>query len=196
MNIYWKSALAQGAALAALLSFRTSLAEPPAAALESISGVWQKHEYRFQYMGFTSTYSCDGLATKLKTLLIAAGARNDVKSQPGACASGFGQVDKFANANVTFYALAPASSAAADEKPVKAVWRPVSLSALPLHELARGDCELVEQFRHTLLPMFSTRNIEDHVTCVPNQLSGANIDLRFESLGLPPAPKAAPKPVP
>jgi hypothetical protein len=196
MNIYWKSALAQGAALAALLAFRASFADPATAALESSSGVWQKHEYRFQYMGFTTTYSCDGLAGKLRTLLIAAGARNDVKSQPGACASNFGQVDKFANATVTFYTLAPPSSAAADEKPVNAVWRPVSLSALPPHDLARGDCELVEQFRHTLLPMFSTRNIEDHVTCVPNQLSGTNIDLRFESLGAAPAPKGAAKPAP
>jgi hypothetical protein len=41
-------------------------------------------------MGFTSTYSCDGLADKIKVLLIAAGARRDSKSRPGACASGFG----------------------------------------------------------------------------------------------------------
>ena len=32
-------------------------------------------------MGFTSTYSCDGLASKLKLLLIASGARPDAKVQ-------------------------------------------------------------------------------------------------------------------
>src|ERR1700689_2245195 len=53
-------------------------AEPSAADAEQ--GVWQKHEYSFQFLGFTTTYSCDGLASKLKDLLIAAGARADAKS--------------------------------------------------------------------------------------------------------------------
>jgi hypothetical protein len=77
------------------------------------AGVWQKHEYSFQFMGFTTTYSCDGLADKLKTLLIASGARSDAKARAGACASGFGRPDKFARADLTFYTLAPAGSAPA-----------------------------------------------------------------------------------
>ena len=177
--------------LAALLAFPSAFADQTTAAEQSL-GVWQKHEYRFAYMGFTSTYSCDGLASKIKLLLITAGARSDVKSQPGACAN-FGPPDKFANATLTFYTLAPAA-ADASAKPVSAAWRQVSLSTLPLHDLGRGDCELIEQFRHSLLPMFTTRNVEDHVTCVPHQLSGSNIDLRFESLALPPAKPAAPQP--
>jgi hypothetical protein len=176
--------------IAALLAFHSGFAEQPTAAEPSV-GVWQKHEYRFAYMGFTSTYSCDGLATKIKVLLIAAGARRDAKSQPGACAN-FNGPDKFANATVTFYTLAPAAADASAAKPVDAVWRQVSLSTLPPHDLARGDCELIEQFRHSLLPMFTTRNVEDHVTCVPHQLSGSNIDLRFESLAAAPAKPAAP----
>ena len=84
--------------LAALLAFPSAFADQTTAAEQSL-GVWQKHEYRFAYMGFTSTYSCDGLASKIKLLLITAGARSDVKSQPGACAN-FGQPDKFANATV------------------------------------------------------------------------------------------------
>jgi hypothetical protein len=192
MDIVSRAAAAAGIGIAALLACHSGFAEPPAAA-ESSVGVWQKHEYRFAYMGFTSTYSCDGLASKIKVLLIAAGARPDAKSQPGACASNFGQADKFANATLTFYTLAPVAADTWDDKPVDAVWRQVSLSALPPHDLARGDCELVEQFRHSVLPMFTTRNIEDHVTCVPHQLSGSNIDLRFESLALAPAkPAAAP----
>src|SRR5258708_20366860 len=75
------------------------------------AGAWQKHEYSFQFLGFTSTYACDGLADKLKTLLIASGARPDAKARAGACASGFGRPDKFARADLTFYTLAPAYSA-------------------------------------------------------------------------------------
>ena len=64
-------------------------------------------------MGFTTTYSCDGLADKLRMLLLAAGARADVKSQPGACAAPFGRPDKFARADLTFSTLAPADAGAA-----------------------------------------------------------------------------------
>jgi hypothetical protein len=193
MKAFWKSAAGTGLALSALFAFRSGFADSTIAAPESSLGVWQKHEYRFAYMGFTSTYSCDGLADKIKVLLIAAGARRDAKSQAGACAS-FGQPDKFANATLTFYTLAPvASDTPADAQPVNAVWRRVSLSALPPRQLSKGDCELVEQFGHSVLPMFTTRNIESHVTCVPHQLSGSNIDLRFEALAppQPPAPQPA-----
>jgi hypothetical protein len=47
-------------------------------------------------------------------------------------------------------------------------------------ELALGDCELVEQFRDKVLPMFTTRNVDSRMTCVPNQLSGSVINLKFE----------------
>jgi hypothetical protein len=185
-----------GVGVAALLILASSFADEPVAAEQSV-GVWQKHEYRFSYMGFTSTYSCDGLADKIRILLIAAGARSDAKSLPGACAANFGRPDKFANATLTFYTLAPAAAdTSANAKPVAAVWRQVSLSALPPRDLGRGDCELIEQFGHSVLPMFTTRNIENHVTCVPHQLSGANIDLRFESLALPPVKPAAPQAAP
>jgi hypothetical protein len=153
------------------------------------AGVWQKHEYSFQFMGFTTTYSCDGLADKLKTLLIASGARPDATARAGACASGFGRPDKFARADLTFYTLAPAGSVASDSKPVDGIWIPVTIARYRPRELGTGDCELVEQFRSNVLGMFTTRNVASHTTCVPHQLSGSNIDLKFESFAAP--PKAA-----
>ena len=135
-------------------------------------------------MGFTTTYSCDGLADKLKILLLAAGARSDAKSQPGACAAPFGRPDKFARADLTFYTLVPAADAhadAADAKPVNGVWRKVSLASRSPRELQVGDCEAVDQFRTQVLPMFTARNIENHTTCIPHQESGTLIDLKFES---------------
>jgi hypothetical protein len=150
------------------------------------AGVWQKHEYSFQFMGFTTTYSCDGLADKLKTLLIAAGARPDTTARAGACASGFGRPDKFARADLTFYTLAPASSLASESKPVDGTWIPVAIAPHRPRELAAGDCELVEQFRSNVLGMFTTRNVENRTTCVPHQLSGSSIDLKFESFAAPP----------
>jgi hypothetical protein len=142
-------------------------------------------------MGFTSTYSCDGLADQLKKLLIAAGARADAKSQAGVCASTFGRPDKFANADLTFYTLTPAVDGAAAAA-IPGAWRDVTLTDHSPPGLKVGDCELVEQFRHDVLPMFTTRAVENHTTCVPFQESGSVIDLRFETLAAAkPAPGAA-----
>jgi hypothetical protein len=179
---------------AALLMPRANSADDAPSTAAPEHGVWQKHEYSFAYMGFTSTYSCDGLADKIKVLLIAAGARRDATSRPGACASGFGRPDKFARADLTFYTLAPVGgTASADGKPVDALWRSVKFAARSPRELGTGDCELIEQFRSNVLPMFTTRNLDNHTSCIPHQLSGSNIDLTFESLAAPAGgPHAAP----
>ena len=195
MNSRWKLAAVLGCILfSPLLGSRTSLADAPSA---GEPGVWQKHEYSFTFLGFTSTYSCDGLASKLRLLLIASGARHDVKARPGACASGFGRPDKFARADLTFYTLAPGQTGAVSgatpigATPVDGIWQPVSLADRSPRELATGDCELVDQFRTAVLPMFTTRNMDNHTTCVPNQLSGSVINLKFESFSAPSLPRKA-----
>jgi len=162
---------------------------PTASASEPLApGSWQKHQYSFQFMGFTSTYSCDGLADKLKVLLLAAGARADVKSQPGACAAGFGRPDKFARADLTFYTLAPlaADHMETGEKPVSGRWRAIAFAYQSPRDLKIGDCEVVEQFRTNLLPMFTARNIVNQTTCIPYQESGSVINLKFEVFAPPP----------
>jgi hypothetical protein len=191
MNTWCKLAAVIGCALfPALLISRTSSADEPSA---RDRGVWQKHEYSFVFMGFTSTYSCDGLADKIKLLLISAGARHDAKSQPGACASGYGRPDKFARANLVFYTLAPSGTdTPSGSKQVDGIWRPVSFADYSPRDLRTGDCELVEQFRNNVLPMFTTRNVEDHTTCIPHQDSGSVISLRFESFAAAPSAAHAP----
>jgi hypothetical protein len=174
-----------GVASAMLLSAAALAADAPPS--PAAPGSWQTHKYSFQFLGFTSTYSCDGLASKLKELLLAAGARADAKSQPGACASPFGQPDKFARADLTFSTLAPSDTAAANGKPVNGAWRSVTLAANTPRDLQVGDCELVEQFRQQVLPMFTTRNVASGTTCIPNQESGSLIDLKFDSFTALPA---------
>jgi hypothetical protein len=177
------------ALLGALLAASPVIAGDAVASAPPEPGIWQKHEYSFAFMGFTSTYSCDGLASELKILLLAAGARSDVKSRPGACASGFGRPDKFARADLTFYTLAPAASTsnpAPADSAADGIWRPVAFAYLKPRELGRGDCELVEQFRSNVLPMFTTRNVDNQTVCIPHQESGSVVDLRFESFAPPP----------
>jgi hypothetical protein len=167
----------------------TALAGEPSAT-EPGQGVWQEHEYSFQFLGFTTTYSCDGLASKLKVLLIAAGARADAKSTPDGCVGGYGSPDTFPRANLKFYTLAPIGNGGNASPPINGVWHSVVIADRSPREVAPGDCELIEQFRDKVLPMFATRNIDNRMTCVPNQLSGSVINLKFEVFaGLPPAKK-------
>jgi hypothetical protein len=151
-------------------------------------GVWRKHDYSFQYIGFTSTYSCDGLADKLRLLMLLSGARADAKALPGACSASPGQPDRFARATLVFYTLAPNGKATANKDSGLGRWRPVAFAAHNPFDLLLGDCELVEQFSHDVLQkMYATRNVVDRTTCIPHQESGSVIDLRFESFAPIPA---------
>jgi hypothetical protein len=176
--------------LAAALAFSSTVRAGDSAAVAE-AGSWQSHEYTFQFLGFTSTYSCDGLAGKLRKLLLAAGARADVKSVPGACASAFGRPDKFARADLAFYTLTPADSGGGADKAVNGTWRAVTFANRAPSDLAIGDCELVEQFRTQVLPLFSTRNVANNTACIPHQDSGSVINLKFDSFAAIPAKKPA-----
>jgi hypothetical protein len=174
---------------ACAVSSTSSAAQAQAPAHEP--GIWQKHQYSFVYMGFTSTYSCDGLADKLKLLLLSAGARADSTSRAGACSSGYGHPDKFARAELTFYTLEPAGSSTSSP-PVDGMWHAVTIGARSPRDLAAGDCELVEQFSAKVLPMFAARNIEPRTACIPHQDSGSVIDLKFEAFTAAPGTSLKP----
>jgi hypothetical protein len=143
-------------------------------------------------MGFTATYSCDGLADKLQLLLRLSGARPAAEAIP-LCTRGFGVPDKLAQAQLKFATLKPAPSAAGGgDANVDGVWRHVEFSPHHPFELQSGDCELVEQFRDRLLPLFATRNLQNQITCVPHQDSGSNFSLSFDVFA--PAPPQSAKP--
>jgi hypothetical protein len=185
--------LMSGIALAASAA-DTRSADADGAAATTLAGSWQPHSYQFHYMGFTSTYSCDGLGDKLLLLLRLAGARADAKVNP-LCSRGYGEPDKLVQATVVFSTLqaadatSPGASATAAES-VDGVWRHVELSPHHPFELQSGDCELIEQFRDTLLKMFATRNLKNQTNCVPHQDSGSNFSLSFDVFAPVPAAKS------
>ena len=161
-----------------------SAAETPAA---TGNGIWQKHDILFHYVGFTSIFSCDGLADQLKMLLVSAGARADVRATPGACANGSGQPDRMASARLVYYTLAPSPQDAVATDAVPGQWRKVALSVDHPRDLKEGDCELMEQFRDEVVrKTFTTRNLTAQISCVPHQVAGTRFSLAFEAFGAPP----------
>ncbi len=149
---------------------------PNAASLPT-TGLWQAHQYDFRYMGFTTTYSCDGLSNKLQRLLQIMGARSDFKVQ-SRCSNNSGGPDRFAAAHLDFSSL---RAAAASPQTIPGLWHHVRLSPHRDLDLGDGDCELVEQLRDSLLPFFSTRNLKSDVICAPFQPS-STYSLEFDVL--------------
>ena len=185
MNTTLKRALTGVAVATACILAGAANAATPA---DAESSSWQKHEYTFPYMGFTSIYSCEGLVDKVKLLLILAGARGDAKVTESGCTRTEGGPDRMASARLVFYTLAPRGDA--DEGQIPGLWRNVAVAANRPRDIQAGDCELVEQFRETVLTKFFTiRNLRDKTTCIPHQVAGSIIDLQFEVLAAPPGVK-------
>ena len=163
------SRLTSAAAAAALLAAVPAMA----AAQDSVSAVWVPKEVKFVYQGFTTYYSCDGLREKIRSMLQKLGAQ-DLQVQQYSCVRPTGPT-LFPGVRVKMRVLVPASSAEATKAksapaPVPAHWQNVVLmpTAAPLDE--EGNCELIEQFKETFLPLFTTRNIKYGSTCVPHEL--------------------------
>lgn len=153
------------------------------AGYEEVAAAWQRQEVDFVYMGFTTRYSCGGLTSKVKLLLKHLGARPDMKISERGCEFGYQYVADFPHLKVAFSVPAIPEEGTRDAgEPVLGVWKPVVIKRNSPKGLAMGDCELVELFRDRILPKFRTRNMQGDVNCIPHQLVGNRIDLRFEIL--------------
>jgi hypothetical protein len=171
-----------------------------------VAAVWTPKTLRFVYLGFTAKFSCDGLADRVKSVLLVLGARKDLQVSPSSCSTPFGRPDPFPGVTIKMNVLEPADSGAskgatntaANGKPpaetVPAHWKPVDVNAAlardPLWQA--GQCELLEQIKQSILPQFSARNVEYRSTCVPNQLTVGGTQLKAEML----VPDAAKGPAP
>jgi hypothetical protein len=151
--------------------------------LDEAAAAWKKHEVDLPYMGFTTRYSCGGLKSKVKLLLKHMGARVDIKILERGCEIGYQYVADFPRLKLEFYAPELPEPGARDVgEAVLGVWKPVVIKKNSPNGLEMGDCELVEIFRDRVMPKFLTRNVQGDVNCIPHQLVGNRIDLRFEVL--------------
>lgn len=142
-----------------------------AAAPSRVEGVWAPRHISFFYQGFTTHYSCDGLRDTIEEMLSKLGAR-DVKVEEQGCVSLVG-VEPFPGVRVTMQVLVPAASEHGTQAgPVVAAhWQNVVLMPGNAGFQEQGNCELIEQFKESFLPLFTTRHISYASNCVPHQLT-------------------------
>ena len=143
--------------------------------------VWTPKEATFNYMGFTTKYSCEGLVSKVKSVLLSLGARRSDLTVYGTGCLDPGRPAPMPGVRVKMNVLVP-TGASGDAAAVAAHWKAVQvkLNTDPLAEA--GECELVEQIKQKLLPLFSTRDVEFKPDCVPHQLSPGGTRLHAEVL--------------
>jgi hypothetical protein len=148
------------------------------------SAVWAPKQTRFIFQGFTAHYSCDGLAHKVRKALLQLGARPDLTVREVPCSSPFGRPDPFPGVTINMQVLVPldAKSAPPGAPPVRAQWKTVTLRLDRDPVFAAGDCELVEQIKQSLLPLFTTRNVNYSSNCIPNQVQAGGTWLRTDVL--------------
>jgi len=152
---------------------------------ESVSAQWQDRTLNFTYTGFTTLYTCDGLEGKVRDILLALGARKDVKVRATGCDLGRNAPSRFAWVEAKFSSLAPGSNASAADA-VKSVWSTVEFSPTRPSYMGGGDCELMEGMREVLPKGFSVRQVQYRTTCTPHQVSLGSFAVKLEVL------KAAP----
>jgi hypothetical protein len=171
----------------------TLLAAVPvlAAAEDSVAAVWVPKHVEFIYQGFTTHYSCGGLQDQIRYMLRKLGAQ-DLEVQQFACTRPEGPTP-FPGVIVNMKVLVPASSAeaakaASGSTPVQAQWQQVVLMPDNASFEDQGNCELIEQFKETFLPLFTTRQINYGSTCVPHELT---LGTHLSAQVLVPPPKVA-----
>ncbi|HEY6482453.1 MAG TPA: hypothetical protein VIY54_02900 [Steroidobacteraceae bacterium] len=161
-------------------------AQPPAVQDEQ-PAVWTPKQLHFVYQGFTTKYSCDGLQDKIQTALLQLGARKkDLKVTGSGCAVPYGRPDPFAGVDVKMSVLQPASDKtdASRQPTVPAYWKAVDLKLTRSGDYYNpsGECELVEQIKSKILPLFATRGVELKSECIPYQATPTSPTLRLEVL--------------
>jgi hypothetical protein len=162
--------------------------EKEAAQSSGQSAVWTARELSFVYVGFTALYSCDGLRDRVTDVLLQLGARRDLEVRELACVS-LGGPDAFPGVRIRMNVLQPVTGRSTDAGPsatptpaaVPAHWKRIDLAS-PRNGVTAAECELLEQVKTDILPLFATRNVEYGSHCQPHQVQLGAAWLRAEVL--------------
>jgi hypothetical protein len=174
-----------GAMLAVRLQAATAApdATPPLPADASptiVAAEWKQQKMDIPFATFTSFYTCTGMEDKMRLVLLAFGARPDLKVH-AFCDRAQNEPNKSAWVTVEFSSLAPVTDPTAPGA-VKAAWKPVRLEPNRPYEMGMGECELMEQMADVVKKGFTLKDVKYHTTCVPKQVSVGDYSVRAESL--------------
>ena len=168
-----------------LLTSGTISAAPAADADQP--AIWKTQEFVFNYSGFTTRYSCQGLRDTLRKVAPALGAREaDLKISYQTCGADTSRPAPFVSVKIHLSTLVPAPAGGAPNA-IQARWEPVDLTRSA--KLDAGDCELDQQILQQFGKVIAARNSGSFPSCPNHQLPTGSPELRFEILRELPPPQ-------
>ncbi len=171
---------------AALLAAAPLLAAPAAAAATTaatttpVAARWQKHELSFDYHGFTSYYTCEGLQDKVKQILLLFGARPGARVDATGCPTP-NTPSATAWVKLQFESLGNSGTNGGADS-VAASWQPVELRPNRPFSMGQGECEIVEKLKPVLTAGFDLQDLEYRTRCVPHQIGINDYSVRGKVL--------------
>jgi hypothetical protein len=172
-----------------------------------VMAVWVEKKINFNYVGFTAHYSCDGLKTKVSSILKEIGARPGFKVTARGCmnprhgAEWTPMLDIVAAmpraatpellAEIARDASRQELAARAGGKPAPAAeataefparTRRIDLRDSPTGLLKPGDCEVIDQMRDQVFVPLGATVVVNRMDCVPHTLNNGIIDLSIDVL--------------
>lgn len=144
---------------------------------------WVQKKIYFTYLGFTTHYSCEGLRDKVQLVLLQLGARKEgLDVHEAGCVAPQGGPERFPAVAGTFYVLQPMTEQQVGIPSgaiVAAHWQTVQVQLSPSALDQAGQCELLEQVKQRIVPLFDARNIRFGTNCTPHQLMmpGATLEV-------------------
>jgi hypothetical protein len=157
----------------------TPAAESPAG--NPMAAVWKEQHVEFVYMGRTSRYSCDGLRDKVRAMLIDLGARRDLQVVPLGCEDRDGDSSGASRLKIVFSSPALPEAAAkplhqGDLAATDARFERFTITSDAFRNMGVGDCELVQEFAHQILPRLVVRDVREDILCTQMQPTSSPSD--------------------
>lgn len=169
------------------LGMATLHAQPAGAAevAQPVSAVWKPYELDFHYFGSTTYYNCSALEDRLEQLLQEMGADKEMRVTVTGC---FGPADIGKMLTAHIRVRMPVSGEPQAQSFLVSS-KPVTLKAGRSGQSGASDCELLEQVRDQILPVFKLQLVKDDLGCVPGQATYSNRSLQVMALLPEPAKK-------
>lgn len=153
---------------------------PADASPTTVAAEWKQQKMDIPFATFTSFYTCTGLEDKMRLVLLAFGARPDLKVR-ALCDRAQNEPNRTAWVSVEFSSLVPATDPTAPGA-VKAIWKPVRIEPNRPYEMGMGECELMEQMADVVKKSFTLKDVQYHTSCVPKQVSVGDYSVQAQSL--------------
>jgi len=165
---------------------------------DGVKAVWARQTFFFEYHASSVRYTCDALGQKLRSVLVALGAHQDLEIRARPCdpaaevsrfeitmrspkAASLKELEAYFRDDPKAELIARLHGQTIDANTLHqhrfdATWRTVSLGKLRSVALQQSDCELIRQMRDGVFGRFSLKIIQD-LHCAPWSVAASR--LRF-----------------